>query len=205
MAAAALTPVTVDALPDWSPWPAKLLGLSAARQQRRTTEHLRREFNLEKYGALLAAVEREPGLSLEQVRRLEIGDPEQRVAMSIGDELFGASLGVAIDRLVAMQLERITAVTKATGAATVVDLGCGYGYLLARLRSVLGTVELRGGEHAPNGVALAERLHHDDRSLTVDRFDFLSTEACRPLEAARPPIVDQAATARRFARRRGRS
>jgi SAM-dependent methyltransferase len=88
-----------------------------------------------------------------------------------------------------MQVERIAGVAEAADAATVVDLGCGYGYLLARLRAVLAGVELRGGEYASSGVELARRLHQADEQITVERFDFLSPDPCRPMERARAPVV----------------
>ena len=107
--------------------------------------------------------------------------------MSIGDELFGTTPVEAIERSLALHIEHVARV--AVHAATVVDLGCGYGYLLARLRSLLDDIELRGGEYAPTAVALAQRLYRSDDRLTVEGFDFLSSGPCPSLEAARPPAV----------------
>ena len=187
MSEATLEPITLNELPGLSPWPARLLGLEEFGQRRRTPEHVIREYDLDKYGPLLAAVEREPGLSPEDVKRRELGSGDGLVAVSIGEGLFRTSLREALKRQFDMQVEQIARV--AGDAATIVDLGCGYGYLLSRLRPVLGDVELRGGEYAPSAVALAQRLHRDDARLTVESFDFLGSGPSPPLEATRAPAL----------------
>jgi hypothetical protein len=163
--------ITLDELPRHSPWPARLLGLEAAGREPRTAASVLREYDRDKYAPLLAAVEREPGMSVEDVKRLELGDPGTPVVMSEGDRLLLVPAAEAVRRSV----DTVTALVaeQAAGAGAVVDLGCGYGYQLAQLAPVLPGVRLLGGEYAPSAVALAGRLHAGD-GIAVEEFDFLA-------------------------------
>jgi SAM-dependent methyltransferase len=189
--------IGLDELPAWSPWPERLLGLAEAPAERRTPDKVMREYDGDKYGPLLDAVEHDPSLSLEAVKRLELGDPAREVAMSIGDRLYVAELAEAFRLTTEALVERVVAA--AGGAAAVVDLGCGYGYQLAHVGAALPGVALHGGEYAPRAVELARRLHGD--RVAVERFDFHAA-TCEPLETAPAPalvvlsyVVDQLPTA----------
>lgn len=178
--------IGLDELPAWSPWPARLLGLTDIRREQRTPEKVMREYDGDKYGPLLAAVERDPSLSLEDVKRLELGDPDARVTMSIGDRIYVAPIAEAFRRTTEVLVDRVAGA--AAGAASIVDLGCGYGYQLAHVGAALPAAALHGGEYAPRAVALARRLHGAGGRIDVERFD-LRGDACGPLERAQEPSL----------------
>jgi SAM-dependent methyltransferase len=71
------------------------------------------------------------------------------------------------------------------GIKTVVDLGCGYGYLLKRIQRMYPscTATLRGGDVSPRAVALANSF-----GLWADVFSFLEGD-CEPLADAEPPVL----------------
>jgi SAM-dependent methyltransferase len=151
----------------------------------RTSLEVEREYT-EKYAPLLRAHEENDRLTLERIRELEVGYGE--VQMSIGTKLCDTTRAEAMEISLQMHLDYIVISAFGT-AASVVDLGCGYGYLLARLRPLLGRhVELRGGEISSSAVALAERLHRGDDLLSVGFFDFHNSR-CGVLDAAKAPCV----------------
>lgn len=176
-----LREIALDELPAFSPWPARLLGLAAARDEPRTPERVMREYDRDKYGPLLDAVKRDPALTADDVRRLELGSPDAPVAMSIGDRLFAAPAAEALRRTTEALVERVG--SRLGAARSIVDLGCGYGYQLARLGDAHPRPQLRGGELSPRAVRLARHL-----GMAVDRFDFAGG-TCAPLEQAAAPAV----------------
>lgn len=181
-----LREIALDELPAWSPWPARLLGLTERRFEPRTPEKILREYDGDKYGTLLAALERDPALTVEQLKRLELGDPEAPVAMVIGERLYVAPLAEALRRTTEVLVDRVGRVVP--GAASITDLGCGFGYQLAHLADTFPELALHGGEFAPNGVELARRLHGPAGRIAVERFDFASG-VCAPLLHAPAPSV----------------
>lgn len=154
----------------------------------RTSREVLREYE-EKYGALLKMaedLEGPPPELLETVRWKEVGDAPAQ--MSIGDSFFETTTAKAMEASLHMHIDEIGNVALGR-AASIVDLGCGYGYLLSRLRPLLGReVELRGGEISPVAIELAKRLHGWDPNLTVESFDFHAAR-CPPLGKAAAPCV----------------
>jgi len=177
-----LTEIGLDDLPRWSPWPARLLGLAGQAREPRTPESILREYDRDKYGTLMRALDADPSLSLEAIKRLELGDPETPVAISLDDGLFVEPIGAAFDRATALLLEFVG--PHLEGAASVVDLGCGYGYHLARVAELAPDLQYAGGEFAPAGRALAERLH----AFPVGPVDLVLGDV-EPLEQATGPVV----------------
>lgn len=173
--------IELDELPRWSPWPARLLGLTGSAREPRTPESVLREYDRDKYGPLLEAIDRDPSLTVEDLKRLELGDPDAPVAMSIGQRLYAAPIEEAFRRTTELLVERVG--RHLDGAAALVDLGCGYGYHLAQIGRAHPRLALAGGEFAPSGRELARRL-----GLAVEPVDLLAG-GVGPLDRARAPAV----------------
>lgn len=143
------TKIEVDELPFYSPWVRDLLEDYTVEYFHRTQEHVQREYD-EKYGRLKWA------RSMEDARKIELRQDVRRpVAMSRGDDLFAASVEEAMDAGVK---ELLAAVLKLK-PMSVVDLGCGYGYFLWRLRQAsTAKLVVAGGETNGTARAIAQRL-----------------------------------------------
>jgi SAM-dependent methyltransferase len=176
-------PITLNELPQWSPWPARILGLETAQREARTPESVLREYDRDKYAALLAAVDADPQLDVEQVKALELGDPVAPVAMSLGERLYVARMRDAFAHTTELLLERID--PHLAGAAALVDLGCGYGYHLTRLAAAYPDLALSGGEFAPTARRLAARLH----TIPVEATDLRQGDVGPLARASTPAVV----------------
>jgi SAM-dependent methyltransferase len=177
-----LREIELDELPRWSPWPARVLGLSGRAREPRTAASVLREYDQDKYGPLLRAVEADPSLTVEDVKRLELGDPAAPVAMSIGERLYVTGVEDAFRRTTELLVDRVG--RRLDGAASIVDLGCGYGYHLAQYARAFPELALSGGEFAPSARELAGRLH----GIAVEPLDLVTGDAVT-LERAEGPVV----------------
>lgn len=169
---AAPQPYTIDDLPRFSPWPARLLGLEVWTQKRKTPQEVMREYGCEKWGPLLSQVEAAgPGVSLEQVDAWLLGH-EPPVLCSVGHRFELLSPLDAHHRyreLIAGTLEPLLP------ASALVELGCGYGTMIlafAKRRGFCHT-HLLAGEYTDSGIALVKRLAAAHGvTITVGRCDF---------------------------------
>jgi hypothetical protein len=171
--------IALDELPRHSPWPARLLGLEGAEREPRTPASVLREFDRDKYGPLLRAVEADPALTVDDVKALELGQGE--VVASDGERLELLDIGEAFARTTAAIVACVG--RHVAGARTVVDLGCGYGHHLAAIGRAHPGLGLHGGEFAGSGRELGRRLGFD-----IDAVDLAGGEL-PPLERAQGPAV----------------
>lgn len=171
--------IELDELPRFSPWPARLLGLEGQVREPRTPESVLREYDRDKYGPLLQALEADASVSVDALKALELGSGD--TVLSEGERLFVAPIGEAFARTTTMLVDRVG--RSLDGAASLVDLGCGYGYHLAQVGRAFPGPALLGGEFAASGVALGRRLGFD-----VEPVDLLGGEL-RPLARAQAPAV----------------
>jgi hypothetical protein len=121
---------TLDDLPRFSPWPARLLGLTAWEPRKRTAEELDREFDRDKWGALLRRYA-DAGNSgtLETVEEWALGSDEPSLC-TIGNRFELLTPGEGLRRhyqTVSDTLQRLLP------ASCVVELGAGYGGAALRL------------------------------------------------------------------------
>lgn len=178
-----MRPITLDELPYYSPWPECMIGGGSVKYQR-TRDAVIREYE-EKYGVLLEAVELfspAPERIFDAVRGMEYEDRNE-VAISMGKGLYVASQREAMELSVSTLLPYLRTEAMLTGS--VLDLGCGYGYLLHRLRECTkGEIRLRGGELTHAGVLLGQRL-----GLDISRVDFFTQSAIDYLERLPEPTV----------------
>lgn len=151
------TRYTLNDLPQFSKWPARLLGLEPWERKKKNAQELIREYEHEKWGPLLKRIE-EAG---RDVRVREVDEwVFEEVAESLcflGDRLHLLSELAAHDwylNLVEQTLRRFLPAT------ALVELGAGYGSVALSLkqREAFLNLPLIAGEYTPSGVALIQKL-----------------------------------------------
>jgi len=169
----ALTPLPLSELPEWSPWPARLLGLEPWSIPVRTTKKIEQEYDLDKYGSCLKFFQNSnrDDLTPESILNYQQGkDLTAPTCVSVGDELFTMPLGEALLHQDLLRLEALNDAMKK--ARVVVELGCGYGYNLWRLHQKFPDKLYVGGEYSKNAVKLASMLFKNNPTIKVQEFDF---------------------------------
>jgi hypothetical protein len=120
---------SLDQLPKFSKWPARLLGLEPWETKQKTTEEIEREFGREKWGALLARFKESPGARLEDVDKWAAGDPGTTLA-SVDEHIVEMSAEESHDAYIAFIAN---ALEPRLPASALVELGCGYGSVILGL------------------------------------------------------------------------
>jgi hypothetical protein len=148
---------TLDDLPRYSPWPARLLGLEPWTPRQKTSSEVLREFDREKWGGLLARLEAAAAPPrVEEVDQWFLGALPETLC-SVGDELELLSPLEAAHRqraLIARTLEG------QFPAPALVELGAGYGSMLLWLaqQPPFSGAPIWAGELAASGLAALRRL-----------------------------------------------
>src|SRR5207253_5818239 len=97
IARAQLAPIPLDQLPQWSPWPARIAGLSPWSKPVRNLEKIEQEYDHDKFGRCLEFVRKNGAVDVDELRCFEIGRPlEDTVCLSLGENLFAAPLSLAL-------------------------------------------------------------------------------------------------------------
>jgi hypothetical protein len=150
---------TVNDLPRFSPWPARLLGIEPWSRAERTPADLLREFEMDKWGMLLAQLERgEIPATLEAVEKL--AEDHGSLLCSAGQELHLYSW----EKATAVYHDVIQkALREALPASAIVEFGAGYGACLLRLAKnpAFQGCTFMGGDYSPAGVEIIGRLATD--------------------------------------------
>ncbi len=144
----------MDDLARYSPWPARLLGLSRWETRVKTASEIDREFGVEKWGALLEKAKQSgENVTLDTVNDWASGGAPPSL-VSVGNELLEMtrheSHAAYID-FVAAALEPFLP------TSALVELGCGYGAVilgLAKRREFAG-MPLFAADYTVTGPALA--------------------------------------------------
>ncbi len=181
--------VDLNNLPLKSAWPARLLGLSPWTAPTRTEEKVDKEYDKDKYAKCLAYYTSEgmcktPG----EIRAFEGGaSPTDTVWVSFGNDIYETSVGE-------MRAERLRIILDAMRSElakcrSVVELGCGYGYNLWRLKEHFPDKMFVGGEYSRNAVELAAHLYKNDSRVRVVHFNFYDRESYRLLQGLEQPIA----------------
>ena len=173
--------VALDELPNWSAWPARLLGITPWDHQRRSVEKVRAEYDGDKYRRCLGFyMQSGAPLDAEAVKRFEFGlQLGEDICISRGSDLFALSLTQA--RHEYYSLIRSSLADAIGEADTVLELGCGYGYNLWMLAQHFPGKKYVGGEFSPVAVDLAARLYGDSGNIRVERFNFYEVDDYRRL------------------------
>lgn len=167
---------TIDDLPQFSPWPARLLGLEKFEQRSKNPDQVMREYEIEKWGAFLNRLKKskKDGISvgLADVDSWLLGAEQSLCAVGDGFKLMTGSDS---------QKHYVDLVDKVLSsyfpASSLVELGAGYGSILLNLaqRPVFETARLIAGEYTQSGVDLIKTLAQSQGlSIEAGRCDFIS-------------------------------
>lgn len=120
---------SLDQLPKFSKWPARLLGLEAWETKHKTTDEIDREFGREKWGMLLDRYRQNPGARLEDVDKWAAGDAGETLA-SVDEHIVEMTAQESHDAYIAFIAN---ALEPRLPASALVELGCGYGSVILGL------------------------------------------------------------------------
>lgn len=175
-------------LPQRSSWPSRLLGLSSWEIPNRTAEKVDLEYDKDKYARYLARyVEAKKTSTPEAIRQSELNLYSGTVlCISLGNDLVLMTPNKALSRLRHLLAESMR--QEIEHSATVVELGCGYGYNLWALKQHFQHKRYLGGECSGNAVRLASGLFNEDPAIQVSQFNFHDQDY-EILKEAQPPVV----------------
>jgi hypothetical protein len=146
--------VDLNDLPKFSVWPSRLLGAKEFTPRNRTKNEVLREYDVEKWGAVLEWIRMNPDFTeLDLLQRQGI-DPNEKV-LFMSDEEFLTDTAKTVmehyDRLLVKTIEKYD-------ASVIVELGCGLGDKLLKLARTLKSSVVYGGEFTISGVSCAKLL-----------------------------------------------
>lgn len=158
-------------LPQWSPWPARLLSLEDFTSVDRTTAKIEEEYNKDKYAACLEYLEKNPSATFAELKSFELGgDTEREMCISIGETLYRTTFGEARSYQSDLTLSLIDPFV--ASADVICELGCGYGFNLSLLIEKYPDKTCWGGEYSSNAVEVANKLFADSPNASVEQLDF---------------------------------
>ncbi len=163
--------VSIEELPRYSPWPARLLGIEPWKKRRKTRKEVIREYDDEKWSSLLREARRlGDGVTLEKIKGFERGGAREccwddgRLKLLTPENSMRRQMAIFRECLESY-----------LPASALVELGCGYGAILlelARLKRMRG-LPVFGGEYTDNGCELTRLLGKQLQvDLTVGKCDF---------------------------------
>lgn len=148
---------TIDDLPRFSPWPARLLGLEPWEPRLKTPAEVTREFDGDKWGSLLARCRAAGGTATLSVLEQWVIEADTPGLCSVGERFELLLPRQALTRhyeVIARVLQRMLP------ASAIVELGAGYGGVVLKLAGDLRFrgVALIAAEYTNSGVALLKML-----------------------------------------------
>lgn len=163
-----LQPLDIDELPEYSPWPPRLLEIEPWESDGTYTDPTK--YN-ERYGAHLAFQRQHPALDFRDVADWRgRATSEGSTAISKREALY------LTDHATAQSLQEEALVSAfegiLDGGELVVSLGCGWGYNLGVLAEAYPTCTFLGGEIAENAVTLGQNVFEDTDTVSIEQFDF---------------------------------
>lgn len=181
--------VELNDLPQYSPWPARLLGLEAWTNSDRTIQKIESEYNLDKYEKCLDFYLSDTKIDSEKIRQFQYGSDNRKVCISLGNVLSEISLHEAIVKYSQLLLTKMQ--PQIEKCKTVVELGCGYGYNLWHLANHFDKeISWRGGEYSNNAIRLASLLYSKGtHHVEVEYFNFYDSKTYQMLAKANQPVV----------------
>lgn len=152
----------VNDLPNYSLWPARLLGLEKWEPKIKTREEIAREFEYEKWGQLLEKVEKiNVPLSVEDVDEWCNQDNPNHLC-SIGKRLVLLNYREVHKKYLDL-LEKI--LKKYLPASALIELGAGYGRVVIPLarRKPFCNIPVYAGEYTVSGTKLIQILSQSEK------------------------------------------
>lgn len=147
--------ISVDELPRYSSWPARLLGNEAFVVQPKTVNQLIREYDREKYAVLHQYLRKHPkdGM-LETISKTRANGKKGPVCFSEGADLYVGTTLQALARRKRCLTRHLKSFLKR--GDTVIELGAGIGEMVALLQRVHPKAKYIAGELTSNGRALSK-------------------------------------------------
>ena len=153
-----LRKLTMDEIPVWSPWPARLLSIEPFDIIHKTPEAIIREFGVDKWGALLKFFSEKDKFTLADVEAME-QDPNELIPC------FQSELGFYLAKVkqassYQINLYRDTLSPHAGAASCLVELGAGYGSKLLGLseKAPFDKLPLYAAEYTQSGCDLIKLI-----------------------------------------------
>jgi hypothetical protein len=161
--------LSLEDLPKYSPWPARLLGLSPFSRGRRSVEAMLREYDTDKYNACFEYLKKHPKATLNEIRLFERGGKDQPdLCVSMDGCLYESSVSAAYKLREQRFLDNMG---ESLGKCdTIIELGAGYGYNLALLKKEHPHHAFMGGDLSPNASKLGKKLLPE--SIAIHPFNF---------------------------------
>lgn len=142
--------ITLNDLPKYSPWPARMLGFEGWEVRKKTSESIKREFDVEKWGKLLKEIkENRFAPTLDNVSRHVFKDIGMLPCYK-DDRIVLMSAGVYYEEYIDVVEKELLSYTPAGG---IVELGAGYGAVILNLakRRPFRGCKIIAGEYVGSG------------------------------------------------------
>lgn len=180
--------ISINDLPKWSQWPARLLGAEAFESVERNLSKIHSEYSEDKWQKCFDAyVKSEGTMDAHDLRRLyyDLSSTKQRAAVHRG-KLVSATNSEIMTWYDDILMSAMTPTLMTAG--TVVELGSSFGHIMWMLRKAFPNLFYRGGDFADSAVALASKLYVQTPDISVEKFDFYAP-SYDLIERAKGPVV----------------
>lgn len=164
--------ISLNELPGYTDWPARLLEIAPEPVRVKTEQEVLREFNRDKWGELLSLANSDSGIDLHAVEAAEI-NPETVVPYYESGHLYLAPFRHVLNRHLDLYAEVLS--EYATGASALIELGAGFGSKIFRLSDLepFKSLPLYAAELTPNGRDLIKLLAiRAGKAIRVGACDF---------------------------------
>ena len=164
--------LSLDDLPRWSVWPARLLRSEDWFVSERSAGTIEREYNDEKYRTALASYqELQPSPTYEQFLQMRLQQqPSDEIAVSSGNDLVVTTPEKWCDEYAQLIAESMSGDLPASN--DVIELGCGFGQNLWKLSQRYRGKRFIGGDYSERAVQLANHLAEDISELSFLNFNY---------------------------------
>jgi hypothetical protein len=180
--------ILLNDLPNWTDWPARLLGVREFKTVVRDRAKIDAEYSKDKWQKCLDAFETSAGTATATDLRRQYYDLnssklracvlDNKVVSLSNDDLMAHYDNILLDGMK----------SAVESCETIVELGCGFGHILWMLRRAFPGKEYRGGDYAGSAVELGKKLYHAMPDISVQKFDFYAS-SYDIIENAKGPVV----------------
>lgn len=146
--------ITLDQLPKYTPWTARLLGFEAFSQKTRSSAEVLREYDQEKWSSVLRYLESTDTRSSDEILAAQGLNPDSECAFMRNDRYFvarAADIMSQYEELLAREIQPYL-------QDDLVELGCGIGDKLIYLSKLYDSINVWGGEYTASGLKSAKAL-----------------------------------------------
>ena len=180
--------ISINDLPNWSQWPARLLGVETFKAVERNLAKIHSEYSEDKWQKCLDAYTDSGGtMDAHDLRRLyyDLSSAKLRASVQHG-RLVGATNNDIMTRYDNILTAAMAPALKTAG--TVVELGSSFGHIMWMLRQSFPGPTYRGGDFADSAVALAAKLYAQTPDISVEKFDFYAP-SYDLIEKSKGPVI----------------